>query len=63
VPGRARTRYSATVPDSALRVRAQAIFQTVNPAHLPPGTDSLRHLTRSFVAAERTVEIPARSGR
>jgi hypothetical protein len=60
LPGLARTRYAVPAPAGPLRVRVQALFQTINPAHLPPGNDALKNLTRALVVAESTAEIPPR---
>lgn len=62
-PGLAQTRYSVTLPGGPVRIRAQAVFQVVNPLHLPAGNAGLEPLTREFVVAETTAAWPPASSR
>ena len=62
-PGLARTAYAIPLPAGPVRVRIQAVFQTVNPLHLPEGSEDLKPLTREFVAAEASASWPSDGGR
>lgn len=62
-PGLAKTAYSIPLPAGPVRVRVQAVFQVINPLHLPPGNDPLKPFTREMVIAEAAATWPAASGR
>lgn len=58
-PGAARTTYVAPLPNGPARIRVQAVYQSVNPLHVPAGADQLKSLTREVVVAEAAAAWPS----